>query len=63
MFRKNSQEISAIWVADIVIQLENDGNNLCSRIDAPTFCTVFEALVQIKPCREAERGLYLLGVS
>jgi hypothetical protein len=47
----------------VVGSLENDGDNICSRLDPAIFCTVVEMVLQSEPCIQGERCLFLLAVS
>jgi hypothetical protein len=47
----------------MVGSLENDGDNICSRLDPAIFCTAVELVLQSEPCIEGERCLFLLAVS
>jgi len=62
-YRKADKTVNAALVADIVFSLENDGNDLCGRIDPAIFSTVVRMIMQTEYCIESERGIYLLAVS
>ncbi len=59
---ENLQKVDVKSVSRLVCELENDGLDICSRIDDDIFCTVVDALLQAPDSHEGERGLYLLAV-
>ncbi|KAH6709155.1 hypothetical protein BKA61DRAFT_579227 [Leptodontidium sp. MPI-SDFR-AT-0119] len=51
-------------VDEFVCLLEDDdGNNLCQRLEPEAFCTALQVILQMEPSKHAERGIYLLAAS
>ena len=62
-FRDAGKELGADYISLVVACLENDGDNICSRLSPDMFCVIVELVLQTEACLEGERCLYLLAVS
>jgi len=55
--------IGASFIARIVTELDQDGDEVCSRLEASVYSIIVQIILQADYCRENERVLYLLAVS
>ncbi|KAG4435989.1 hypothetical protein IFR05_008531 [Cadophora sp. M221] len=63
-YRAEAKLINQKCVDEFACLLEDEyGNNLCQHLKPEAFCTTLRVILQMEPCKEAERGIYLLAVS
>jgi hypothetical protein len=61
--RKVSQPIDHSFVRGLFDALDNNGQDLCSRLDPPLFSVIVDIVLQAEYRVEGERIIYLLTVS
>jgi hypothetical protein len=62
-YREARKVLGSDYISLVAGCLENDGDNVCSRLEPAIFCTVVELVLQTEPCIDGERSLFLLAVS
>ena len=61
--RKASQLIDHSFIRGLFDALDNNGQDLCGRIDSPLFSVIIDIVLQAEYRVEGERIIYLLTVS
>lgn len=61
--RQKEQTIDNSITVEILAQLENNGEDICSRIEPSIFCRIIETAMLAQPSKECQRVVHLLGVS